>query len=83
MQRIFALFVMITAILQITNAVGSTTWRDQVTAILQTRHKYFSDDIADAASAITIIWWLIILLGSSLLFMDKDLETFFEKAFRK
>ncbi len=82
-QRIFTLFIMITAIIEITNSISSTQWRDQVTAILQTRHPYFSDTISATASTLTIIWWLVILLGSFFLFIDKDLETFFEKAFSR
>lgn len=80
-QRIIAVFLIITAITQILNSVASAQWRHQVTAILQTRHPYFSDTINFITSSIDIIWWIFVFLGSILLFTDKDLGTFLEKAF--
>lgn len=80
--RIFALFVMITSIIQILNAVSSTHWRNEVAAILQTQHRYFSDTVSAIASYISVVWWCVILFGSLLLFIDKDLDTFFNKAIK-
>ena len=82
-QRLFALFLMITAVVQILNAVSAAQWKAQVTAILQTRHPYFSDTVSATTSAISILWWFIIFFGGLLLFIDRDLVTFFDKAFKE
>jgi hypothetical protein len=82
-QRVFALFLMITAAVQILNSVSAAQWKDQVSTILQTRHPYFSDTVSDTASAISALWWCIIFFGSLLLFIDKNLLTFFDKGFKE
>jgi len=81
-QQIFALFLMITAVVQILNSVTAAQWKDQVTAILQTRHPYFSDTVSIATSVISVLWWGIIFFGGLFLFVDKDLITFFDRAFK-
>ena len=82
LQRLLAIFLMITAILQIVNSVASAQWRHQVTLILQTRHPYFSDTVNVATTSIDVLWWVIVFFGSLLLFIDKDIGTFFEKALK-
>jgi len=79
-QRLFAIFLMITAVLQIVNSVASAQWRHQVTLILQTRHPYFSDTVNLATASIDVLWWIVVFFGSLLLFIDKDIGTFFKKA---
>lgn len=80
-QRLLAIFLMVTSILQIVNSVASAQWRDQVTRILQTRHPYFSDTVNLATSSIDTLWWSIVFLFSIFLFIDKDIGIFFKKAF--
>ena len=77
------MFLMITAIVQVVNSVASTQWRHQVTIILQTRHPYVSDTVNLVASSIDVLWWVIVFLGSLILFIDRDLGTFFEKALKE
>jgi len=81
-QRIFAIFLMVTAIIQVVNSVASSQWRHQVTVILQTRHPYFSDTVNLIASSIDVLWWAIVFFFSMFLFVDKDMWVFFEKALK-
>lgn len=73
---------MITAVIQILNSVAAVQWKDQVTSILQTRRPYFSDTVGDIAGAISILWWFVIFFGGVFLFIDRDLVTFFDRAFK-
>ncbi len=72
LQRMLALFLMITAIVEITGSFGEASWAIQVTHLIQVRHPYFSDTVRVVAAVVSIAWWVIVLLISVYLFVDKN-----------
>ncbi len=71
-QRILAIFLIVTAIIQIIGSITTIQWVIQVTQLIQVRHPYIDATARVAAGIVSMIWWVIVLLIGVYLFVDKN-----------
>ncbi len=71
-QRVIAILIVITSIVQIIDAISNARWKITVTQILQIHHPYVSTLPTLISAIIATMWWIILLLLGIYLLVDKD-----------
>lgn len=71
-QRIIAILIIITALVQMIDTISNSQWKLTVTQILQIHHPYVSTLPTLVSAIIAVIWWVILFLLGVYLLIDKD-----------
>lgn len=72
LQRIIAILLVITALVQILGTVSNAQWRLEVNNILQVHHPYLSTLPTIFADLISIMWWVLIAILGLYLLVDRN-----------